>query len=1302
MNYSKKSKEELIEEIELLKRKEENISKILYNINEMFYKISFDKDGTKNIDYISPQVENVLGLTTEEYIKNKDILFEHFHPEEIEDLIVATKRINKEKKQWSFTYRFYHKILKKYVWIEETIIPVFDKKGKRTGLLGTAKDVTENKTRENQLSFILKNIDECIYSVKFEKGKKTLNYISTTVEKLTGLSSQEFAREGSNGNLVKRIHPEDVDRINRHIEDGLYAKKKKQLRTSFRFKPKGSKKYLWLEETVHTTYDVEGNIAETTTVLRDITKSKTIELHLKENEEKYRNIFTRNLAGVFITEKNTIIDCNNSFAKIFGYKSRVQLIGKKAQNLYFTKKERDNYLNDLKKKKSLSNYRIRHKKADGTELWILTNVSMDDNDRIEGTLVDITEQINIEKKLKQSEENYKDLTENSPYGIFVHINGKIIYSNSKSYEIWGLKSNSKKAKNLVLKDFILEENIKEANKRTNQALAGKEVPFKEFRIKKPFSNEFIDVETKPILFNLQGKKAIQVVFRDITLEKELSKEKLKLKIAEESNRILQQEIDVRKKVERQLEENQKYTKSIIESSLDVICASDVDGNVIEMNKSGLQTFEYKEKDIINKKAKILYSDAKQFLKVSRQLQKTGSYIGEIENVRSSGEKFTSFLSASLLYDQEGKEIGSMGVSRDITELKEAEKQLIESEEKYRDLFENATDLIQSVDVKGNILYVNDSWKKTLGYTENEIKGKNIFEFIHPECMDKCQTFFADLMLSKENETIRTSYELKTKKGEKITVEGNVSLKYQDKIPHSTRAILRDITKEKWEQTKQQVYNNVAKIITEKIVSDDIYESIRLELGKIIDTSIFSISYVLDKEVLDFTYYYDITRKGRIYPEKRYKEQGINEYIIKKAKPKIIYKEEWNKIIKKGPYKLYGPKAEVFVGVPLKIKNKVIGVVAVQSYENRNALDEKAIEILEFISTALALTVQRKYDETKIYDQSARLESIIENSTHLFWTFNKNLGLTTFNKNFDNYVKESYGKIAETNLHKKNKKTRVSSKEEEKFWDEKYNNTYKGKQQHFITDKKDKRGQRIIKEVFLNPIKNDTGEIIEVSGIAHDITEKTIAEEQLKESLQEKEVLLKEVHHRVKNNLQVISSILNLQSSYVKEQSTLNILKESQNRIKSMAFIHESLYQTTDFSQINFSEYVITLSQNLVHSYGVFDNFVKLDLQVKDISLNLDQSIPCGLLINELVSNALKYAFPEREKGTITIELYEKNEEVFLKVSDNGIGLPKNINYRDTESLGLQLVMTLTEQINGTIELDNTSGASYSIRFKKEE
>ena len=301
------------------------------------------------------------------------------------------------------------------------------------------------------------------------------------------------------------------------------------------------------------------------------------------------------------------------------------------------------------------------------------------------------------------------------------------------------------------------------------------------------------------------------------------------------------------------------------------------------------------------------------------------------------------------------------------------------------------------------------------------------------------------------------------------------------------------------------------------------------------------------------------------------------------------------------------------------------------------------------------------------------------------------------------MQNRYGISAEIGLGLSMTTGNLVLNEENKYWINKYEHVLKGKTQYFETRMIDKHDNLVWREIYLNPITDERGKVTEISGIGHDITEKKLADEKIRQSLQEKEVLLKEVHHRVKNNLQVISSILNLQSSYVKDSSTLNILKESQNRIKSMAFIHESLYQTKDFSSINFSEYVVNLSHNLIHSYANFDHEIKLNLDIQNVFLNLDLAIPCGLIINEIVSNALKYAFIDNsEGGEITIKMYIQEDDLILVIGDNGIGLPSEVDYRNTESLGLQLVVTLTDQLNGSIELDRGKGTVYTIIFKQNQ
>ncbi|MBU7029835.1 MAG: PAS domain-containing protein [Theionarchaea archaeon] len=232
-------------------------------------------------------------------------------------------------------------------------------------------------------------------------------------------------------------------------------------------------------------------------------------------------------------------------------------------------------------------------------------------------------------------------------------------------------------------------------------------------------------------------------------------------------------------------------------------------------------------------------------------------------------------------------------------------------------------------------------------------------------------------------------------------------------------------------------------------------------------------------------------------------------------------------------------------------------------------------------------------------------------------------------------------------------------------------------------------------------RDENGQVTHITGVMVDITERKRAEEKIKQSLHEKEVLLREIHHRVKNNLQVVSSLLNLQSEYVKDGQYKKMFGESQNRIQSMALIHEKLYQSENLAEIDFKEYIISLVNGLVRSYEVTADKVSLVIEVEDVSLGIDTAIPCGLIINELVSNSLKHAFPDRRKGEITIRLRSINDMIELVVCDNGVGIPDDIDLKTTESLGLDLVTTLAEyQLDGEITLDRSNGTAFTVTFKE--
>ena len=248
----------------------------------------------------------------------------------------------------------------------------------------------------------------------------------------------------------------------------------------------------------------------------------------------------------------------------------------------------------------------------------------------------------------------------------------------------------------------------------------------------------------------------------------------------------------------------------------------------------------------------------------------------------------------------------------------------------------------------------------------------------------------------------------------------------------------------------------------------------------------------------------------------------------------------------------------------------------------------------------------------------------------------------------------------------------------------------------------------IRGIYLNnyiyPINDENGKLHRLAIVSIDITPLKSAENALKVALKEKELLMKEIHHRVKNNLMVISSLLNLQSRYIKDKEALGLFRESQTRAKSMALIHERLYKSEDLRSINFGEYISNLANDLFSTYGADRNRLELDLRMKnteDLNVDINTAVPLGLIVNELLSNAMKYAFPDDREGKILVDFHKEDDGFILIISDNGIGFPEELNYKNTESLGLQIVNTLTDQIEGVITMNVQDGTTFTIEFKED-
>ncbi len=1007
-----------------------------------------------------------------------------------------------------------------------------------TAVIIHAIDTTEKKETKDALKLseekYRKLSDAAFEGIAIHQNGKVVE-INKAVHKICGFEEDEIIGHSIFDFIHPDFHSTVIEKIKNEDSNPYEIK-------MFR---KGNKEF-WAE--ILGTQIIYNSFPARVSAIRDITFQKESENKIHESERKF-SVLSNNFPGIAyrcnLDHNLTMQFLSNGFFKLTGYNSADFVNNKKrAFNDIIHPDDRGN----KKLKKALQNkeiYELEYRiiTADNKIKWVWEKGQgvFDTKGNLmflEGFIADINDKKQYEIELNNSRENYKSLIDNSPDGIFILVEGIIEFANKSALEILEAKTEEVQFKSVF--NFIPIEFHNFERNRIARIQDGEQVPFTEIKMITVKGN-IVDIESKPTLFTYNNLNATLVVLHNISTQKQLLKQQLLTQIAEETNKKLEHQIAERKNAERILQSNQNYTRLLIESSLDMICATDKSGNITEFNTAAQKIFGYELEEVMGKSVQMLYANPTDRTHIKEnELVGKGIYIGEVVNIKKNGEKFISFLSASILQNEEGVIIGAMGVSRDISESKKSEQELRASEERYRAIYNQAYIGIAKVSLKGQFLQVNEQLCIIMGYSNSEL----------------CQKEFADTTVPEDVK---------------------LSIDFRDKL----------------------------------------------------------VSGEVDKTTFEKRYFH---KSG-----------------------KIVH------------------------------ANLTISLVK-----------DEAGNPSHFISVFQDIS-ERKKIEREQQTQAAKLKAVFESGSHLVWTADKDSCLTSFNRNFKIFIKQQYG----VEIHigtSMMKDSMISTEEYNSFWIKKYDVTLSGIPQYFETNFVDAAGNNFWYEFFLNPIFDENNKVVEISGIGHDITEKIKANEKIHQSLQEKEVLLKEVHHRVKNNLQVISSILNLQSSYVKDQNTLNILKESQNRIKSMAFIHESLYQTKDFSNINFSEYVINLSQNLIQTYSNSYSEVKLILDIQTIFLNLDLAIPTGLIINEIVSNAIKYAFPGKEddENTITIKMNIEEENLKLIIADNGIGLPGHIDFRNTESLGLQLVITLVNQLNGNIQVDNKNGTKYTIIFKNNQ
>ena len=402
----------------------------------------------------------------------------------------------------------------------------------------------------------------------------------------------------------------------------------------------------------------------------------------------------------------------------------------------------------------------------------------------------------------------------------------------------------------------------------------------------------------------------------------------------------------------------------------------------------------------------------------------------------------------------------------------------------------------------------------------------------------------------------------------------------------------------------------------------------------------------------------------------------------------------------------GVSLDSFAPVLLQAKEEILGLMIVASRVARR-FSERELELLTSIAQQIATGIanarlydagqrelaERKQAEEALRESEEKYRSLVESTEDSIYLVDRECRylfvnekhLSRFGLPLDKVIGRPYAEF--------------HSEEETKEFDKKVKRVFETGTSLSYEYRSQRHGGYFIRT--LSPIKEPDARVSAVTVVSKDITARKQAEEKIQASLKEKEVLLREIHHRVKNNMQVISSLLNLQSMHIKDKEALEMFKESQDRIRAMSLIHEKLYRSEDLARIEFSDYVRDLTRHIFTTYRAISPLVSLDTDIGDTLLDITTAIPCGLIINELVSNSLRHAFPEARKGKITITLHSpKTNDYKLIVSDDGIGIPEDMDIRKTESLGLQLVTILAEdQLQGQISLDRAKGTTFQITWR---
>ena len=723
------------------------------------------------------------------------------------------------------------------------------------------------------------------------------------------------------------------------------------------------------------------------------------------------------------------------------------------------------------------------------------------------------------------------------------------------------------------------------------------------------------------------------------------------------------DLSATKIAEDQIKESENYYRTVFEHTGTANIIVEEDTTISRANAKFLKLSGYSREEIEGKKSwtEFVVKDDLEKMKEYHRLRRIDPssvpLIYDFKFNDRNGNLKNILLEVDMIPNTK-KSVASL---LDITQRKNAEKSLQKSEERYRTLFESNPDYTILLNLDGVILDVNTAATEVIGRSKEDLVGKNFTELgIFPEedQISHEETFRSllngEFIPPHESKFIDVNDEIRWEEIVLTTIK-------KDGVPTSVLVISSDITKRKHDEEIIKESENRYRMVGQ-LISDFAYSCVHNKSGKYeidwITDSFYNLTGFTEKE-LDLNRCWMFT----VHPE----DEQIAHNQLERLKVGSKNVNDFRIINSNGEVRWLRNHVECVKDNDLD-KLRIYGAAEDITYL-KNALKD-----LEQSEERFRALINNSGDLIRILDENGKIIFDSPSSARILgYPEGSLIGKSPLEFIHPDDLERVNNDLAEV-----------------------YENRNPGIPTEFRIRKAD--GEYLPVESVSQNMTNVPG----IGGIVvttHPIKERKEMEDEIRASLQEKEILLKEIHHRVKNNMQIISSLLNLQIRFENLDETVGVLKESQGRVKTMAMVHEKLYQSDSFAKINIKEYLENLVSDIFYSYGIKTGSIESVLDIEDININIDTAIPLGLIVNELVTNSVKYAFPQGE-GTIKIKITSLTDETELIIADNGIGVPEDFDIEKIETLGLQLVNNLVNQIDGDIGIDGSNGTEYKITFKE--